>query len=154
MEETTFLTPDGLKKLQDELEFLRTTRRQAVAARLHAAMEEGELLENAEYEDAKNEQAFVEGRIMELEDILSKAVIIESQGPTDEVRVGTKVTIREPGSSSETYHIVGSAEADPKAGRISNQSPLGRALLGKKVGDEVTVQAPDGATVFKVVAIK
>lgn len=154
MEETTFLTPDGLKKLQEELQHLRTERRQAVAARLHAAMEEGELLENAEYEDAKNEQAFVEGRIMELEDILSKAVIIESQGPTDEVRVGTKVTIREPGSSAETYHIVGSAEADPKAGRISNQSPMGKALLGRKVGDEVTVQAPDGPMVYKVVAIK
>ena len=154
MEETTFLTPDGLKKLQEELEYLRTTRRQAVAARLHAAMEEGELLENAEYEDAKNEQAFVEGRIMELEDTLSKAVIIENHGPTDEVRVGTKVTIREAGSPTETYYIVGSAEADPKSGRISNQSPLGRALLGKKAGDEVTVQAPDGPMVYKVVAIK
>ncbi len=154
MEETTFLTPDGLKKLQDELEFLRTVRRQDVAARLHAAMEEGELLENAEYEDAKNEQAFVEGRIMELEDILSKAQIIESKGPTDTVRVGAKVTIRETGSSPETYYIVGSAEADPKAGRISNQSPLGRALLGKKVGEEVRVTAPDGTITYKVVAIK
>ncbi len=154
MEETTFLTPDGLKKLQDELEFLRTTRRQEVAARLHAAMEEGELLENAEYEDAKNEQAFVEGRIMELEDILSKAKIIDGHGPSDEVRVGCKVTIKENGSGSETYYIVGSAEADPKSGRISNQSPLGRALLGKKVGDEVQVHTPDGVTNFKVVAIK
>ncbi len=154
VEETTFLTPDGLKKLQDELEYLRTTRRQAVAARLHAAMEEGELLENAEYEDAKNEQAFVEGRIMELEDTLSKAVIIEAQGPSDEVRIGTKVTIRESGSQPETYHIVGSAEADPKSGRISNQSPLGRALLGKKVGEDVTVTAPDGVILYKVVAIK
>jgi transcription elongation factor GreA len=154
VEETTFLTPDGLKKLQDELEHLRTVRRQEVAARLHAAMEEGELLENAEYEDAKNEQAFVEGRIMELEDTLSKAVIIESHPPSDQVRVGSKVTIRMSGEPSETYLIVGTAEADPRAGRISNQSPLGKALLGKKVGDDIIVNAPDGPEVFKVVAIK
>jgi transcription elongation factor GreA len=154
VEETTFLTPDGLKKLQEELEHLRTARRQAVAARLHAAMEEGELLENAEYEDAKNEQAFVEGRIMELEDILSKAVLIDRDVPTDEVRIGAKVTIREADMQPETYHIVGSAEADPREGRISNQSPLGRALLGRKVGDVVTVNAPDGPTQVKVMSIK
>jgi transcription elongation factor GreA len=153
-EQTTFLTPEGLKKLEEELEYLRTVRRQEVAQRLAAALEGQDVLENAEYEDAKNEQAFVEGRILTLETILKSAVIIEERGPADTVRIGSRVTVTEDGGEPETYHIVGSAEADPASGRISYNSPLGQALLGCKVGDEVTVNAPGGVLCFQIIAIE
>ncbi len=154
-EQMTFLTREGLKKLEEELEYLRTVRRQEVAKRLHAALEEEQdILENAEYEDAKNEQAFVEGRILTLETILKTAVIIDDKRPADRVGIGSRVTIVEDGEEPETYYIVGSAEADPASGRISYQSPLGKALLGRRVGDEVIVNAPDGALSFKIVAIE
>ncbi|BCX02618.1 MAG: transcription elongation factor GreA [Candidatus Roseilinea sp.] len=154
MIEQEYLTPEGLKKLEEELEYLKTVRRAEVAQRLHDAMAEGEVEENPEYEDAKNEQAFVEGRILEIETILANAVLIENKGPSNEVRLGSKVTITEVGSGSkEHYIIVGSAEADPASGRISNESPLGRALLGHKVNDIVSVQAPEGEIKFKVTHI-
>ncbi|MBC7250678.1 MAG: transcription elongation factor GreA [Anaerolineae bacterium] len=154
-ERVIYLTPDGLKKLEQELEYLRTVRRQEVAKRLRAALEEEDILENAEYDDAKNEQAFVEGRILTLENMLKNAVIIEEKESSGEVRVGSRVTIMEEGSeTSETYRVVGSAEADPALGRISNESPLGRALLGHRVGDEVLVNAPDGVLHFRIVAIE
>ncbi len=154
-ERVIYLTPDGLKKLEQELEYLRTVRRQEVAKRLRAALEEEDILENAEYDDAKNEQAFVEGRILTLENMLKNAVIIEEKESSGEVRVGSRVTIMEEGSeTSETYRVVGSAEADPALGRISNESPLGRALLGHRVGDEVFVNAPDGVLHFRIVAIE
>ena len=153
-EQTTFLTPEGLKKLEDELEYLRTVRRQEVAQRLHAVLDEQDILENAEYEDAKNEQAFVEGRILTLETILQSAVIIEDRGPADRVSIGSRVTVVEEEEEPETYHIVGSAEADPKSGRISHQSPLGKALLGHRVGDEITVNAPAGVLSFRIIAIE
>jgi transcription elongation factor GreA len=153
MNDRTFLTREGLKKLEEELEFLRTTRRAQVAERLHNAQEDGELIENAEYEDAKNEQAFVEGRILTLETMLSNAVIIEEQGSTDVVSLGSRVTVKETGNSTEEYLLVGAAEADPKHGRISNESPLGRALVGRRVGDEVKVQAPAGALSFRIMKI-
>jgi transcription elongation factor GreA len=154
-EQTTFLTPEGLKKLEEELQYLRTVRRQEVAQRLRAALEEEQdILENAEYEDAKNEQAFVEGRILTLEAILKSFVLIEEGGPTDRVSIGNRVTVIEEEEEPETYHIVGSTEADPKSGRISNESPLGRALMGHRVGDEVIVDAPDGILCFRVVAIE
>lgn len=154
-EQTTFLTPGGLKKLEEELEYLRTVRRQEVAQRLRAALEEEQdILENAEYEDAKNEQAFVEGRILTLETILKSAVIIEEGGPADRVGIGSRVTVAEADGEPETYHIVGSTEADPKSGRISNESPLGKALLGYRVDDEVTVNAPDGVLCFRIIAIE
>ncbi|MGA9349791.1 MAG: transcription elongation factor GreA [Anaerolineae bacterium] len=154
-EQTTFLTPEGLRKLEEELEYLRTVRRQAVAQRLRAVLEEEQdILENAEYEDAKNEQAFVEGRILTLETILKNVVIIEEGGPADRVGIGSRVTVAEEKEEPETYHIVGYAEADPKMGRISNQSPLGQALLGHRVGDEVIVNAPDGILRFRIVAIQ
>ncbi len=149
----TFLTREGLKKLEEELEFLRTTRRAQVAERLHNAQEDGELIENAEYEDAKNEQAFVEGRILTLETMLSNAVIIDEHGSSDIVALGCRVTIKEAGNGSEEYLLVGAAEANPREGRISNESPLGRALLGRRVGDEVKVQAPAGSLSFRVVKI-
>ncbi|MCR4408357.1 MAG: transcription elongation factor GreA [Anaerolineae bacterium] len=154
-EHTVYLTPDGLKKLEQELEYLRTVRRQEVAKRLRAALEEEDILENAEYDDAKNEQAFVEGRILTLETMLTNAVIIEEREAAEDVRVGSRVTIIEDGSdTSETYRLVGSAEADPTQGQISNESPLGRALLGHRVGDDVFVDAPDGVLHFRIVAIE
>jgi transcription elongation factor GreA len=154
-EQTAFLTREGLRKLEEELEYLRTVRRQEVAQRLRAALEEEQdVLENAEYEDAKNEQAFVEGRILTLEEILKNAVIIEEGGPADRVGIGSRVTVVEGDGEPETYHIVGSAEADPKSGRISHQSPLGKALLGHRVGDEVIVDAPDGVLRFRITAIE
>jgi transcription elongation factor GreA len=156
-ERPTFLTREGMQKLEEELEYLRTVRRQEVAHRLHEAMEGGDIQENAEYEDARNERAFVEGRILTLEMILSKAVLIEDgTGPTDHVGLGSRVTVVEVNGEEgepENYHVVGSAEADPVAGRISNESPLGRRLMGSKVGDIVKVNAPDGLINFKIIAI-
>ena len=152
-EQVTYLTREGLRKLEDELEHLRTTRRAEVAERLHQAMEDGELIENAEYEAAKNEQAFVEGRILTVEMILSDAVIIEDNGPSGVVRVGSTVRVQEDGGKPEKYTIVGAAEANPAKGMISNESPLGRSLLGRKVGDEVKVNAPAGMLSFRVVGI-
>lgn len=151
---TSFLTREGYKKLQDELEYLRTVKREEIANRLHEAMEGGELIENAEYEAAKNEQAFVEGRIKELEILLATARIIDGAPPAVEtVQVGSRVTIQEDGSPEETYSIVGAAEADPILGRISNESPLGKALLNHKVGDRVQVDAPAGAFTVQILKI-
>jgi transcription elongation factor GreA len=150
-----YLTKDGFQKLQEELEYLRTAKRQEVAERLHEAMEGGELIENAEYEAAKNEQAFVEGRIQELEVILAAAHLIDEstahQDPTL-VQVGDTVVIQDEDGSTEEYTIVGAAEADPRAGKISNESPLGKALLNHHPDDEVLVEAPGGA--FKVKVLK
>jgi transcription elongation factor GreA len=151
----TYLTKEGFQKLQDELDDLRTSKRQEVAQRLHEAMEGGELIENAEYEAAKNEQAFVEGRIQELEIILAAAHIIDEASahldPTL-VQVGDTVTIMEEGGDPEEYTIVGAAEADPRHGRISNESPIGKALLNHHTNDVVTVEAPGGS--FKVKILK
>jgi transcription elongation factor GreA len=152
-----YLTPDGMKELEARLEFLRTQRRAEVADRLHRALEEGgELVENAEYEDAKNEQAFVEGEIMRLEIILSNAQIIEPPtGKQDTIILGSKITIKEKGRrETETFRLVGPAEADPARGLISHESPMGRALMGHKVGDQVTVRAPDGNLVFEIKKIQ
>ena len=141
----SFLTLEGYQKLQEELDYLRTTKRQEVADRLHEAMEGGELIEDAEYEAAKNEQAFVEGRIQELEMLLANARVIEETGGMEIIQVGAKVTIQENGNASEVYTIVGPAEANPRNGRISNESPLGSALMDHQAGDEVEVDAPGGA---------
>ena len=154
MNETEFLTPEGFKKLEDELEFLKTKRRADGAQRLHEAMEEGETEENPEYEDAKNEQAFVEGRILTIETILGNAKLIEMKGPSNEVRLGSKLTITEVGATDkEHYTLVGSAEADPKHGKISNESPMGKALLGRKLHEVVSVTTPSGLMKFKIVHI-
>src|SRR5450759_1404958 len=149
---TSFLTREGYKKLQEELDFLRASKRQEIANRLHEAMEGGELIENAEYEAAKNEQAFVEGRIKELEILLATARVIGDTDRVDTVQVGSKVTIQEEGGSPEIYTIVGAAEANPRAGRISNESPLGKSLLNRRPGERAQVDAPAG--VFSVVIIK
>jgi transcription elongation factor GreA len=148
----SYLTRHGFEKLQDELEYLRTVKRQEVATRLHEAMEGGELIEDAEYEAAKNEQAFVEGRILELEIILANARIVDEAGKRDVVQVAAKVTIQEGDNEPELYTIVGPAEANPRTGRISNESPLGRALLDHRAGDIVRVDAPGGS--FTVCILK
>lgn len=154
MEQHTFLTPEGYQRLEQELNYLRTVRRQEVARRLHEALEEGDILENAELEDARNEQAFVEGRIMTLENLLRSAIIIEDKGPHEIVGIGSHVTVIEGNGPPETYCIVGPAEADPARGMISYESPLGRALMGRRVGDTTSVQAPDGVLEFQIIEIK
>jgi transcription elongation factor GreA len=150
----TFLTPQGYQEREQELHHLRTVRRQEVARRLHQALEEGDILENAELEDARNEQAFVEGRILQLETMLRNVVMIEEAGPRETVGLGSRVTVVEGDGPPETYHIVGSAEADPARGQISNESPLGRALMGQKVGGKAIVNAPAGVLVFEIVGIQ
>ena len=150
----SFLTLEGYQKLQEELEYLRTVKRQEVASRLHEAMEGGELIEDAEYEAAKNEQAFVEGRIQELEILLANARVIEDTGKREIIQVGAKVTIQEDGNEPEVYTIVGPAEANPRNGRISNESPLGRALMEHRVGDVVKVDAPGGAFTVNVLKVE
>ncbi len=149
-----FLTREGYKKLEQQLNHLRTVRRQEVARRLHEALAEGDILENAELEDARNEQAFVEGHILRLESILGNVILIEEEGPRETVGLGSRVTVVEGDEPPETYHIVGSAEADPTRGMISNESPLGQALMGRKVEDTAEVNAPDGVLVFKIVGIQ
>ncbi len=149
----SYLTREGFDKLQAELDELRNVRRNKIAVRLQEAMEDGELIENAEYEDAKNEQAFVEGRIKDLDLLLATARIIdEGENEQGLIQVGTTVTIQEDGNEPETYMIVGPAEANPLLGRISNESPIGRALINHKVGESVQVEAPGG--VYTVVIIK
>lgn len=153
------LTQEGLNKLTSELENLRTVGREKVADRLHRAFQDGQdddFVENAELEAARNEQAFLEGRIQELEDILKNYQIINDNNgdPHDSVRVGDWITVSEEGfDDDERYLLVGAAEADPANGRISNESPLGVALLGKKVGEIVRVNAPNGVLEFRVVKI-
>ena len=152
-----YLTTDGFHELEERLEYLRTVRRAEVAARLHQALEEGgELVENAEYEDAKNEQAFVEGDILRLETILSSALIIENAtGKKEVVSLGDTVTLKEKGQKkSEVFRLVGAAEADPRDGRVSNESPMGRALIGHKAGDTITVHAPGGDIEFEIKKIQ
>ena len=151
----SFLTREGYTKLQEELEFLRTKKREEIANRLHEAMEGGELIENAEYEAAKNEQAFVEGRIKELEILLATArVIDEGQHQTSgAIQVGSTVTIQEESLDPESYTIVGAAEANPIHGKISNESPLGRALINHKAGEKVQVDAPAGSFTVEILKV-
>jgi transcription elongation factor GreA len=151
-----YLTAEGYAELERKLEYLRNERRQEIAERLRVVMSEGgELSENAEYEDAKNDQAFVEGEIQRLEQILGSAEIIEDDAPKDSVSLGNRVTLREKGvEETEVYHLVGPAEANPKTGKISYKSPLGQSLLGQQVGDRVVVKAPDGDIVFEVLGIE
>jgi transcription elongation factor GreA len=152
--QAVYLTAEGLKKLEEELEHLRSVRRKEVAERLHEAMEDGDLIDNAEYEAAKNEQAFIEGRILEVEHMLAQAQIIEPSESTGVVDIGNTVVVKQDGKKRETFTIVGAAEADPKNGLISNESPLGQALLGHQVGDEVEVDAPAGVLRFRIVKIE
>ena len=153
---SNFLTKEGFQKLQEELDYLHTVKRQEVAARLHEAMEGGELIENAEYEAAKNEQAFVEGRIQELDLLLATAQIIEENGKGKKheyIQVGSKVTIKEGNFEAETFTIVGAAEANPREGKISNESPIGKAILNHKLGDTVKVETPGGTYNVKIIKV-
>lgn len=151
---THFLTPEGREKLEQELEYLRNVKRPQIAEGLKSAIDEGDLSENAGYEESKREQAFVEGRIRVLEAILGNSQVLENTGDHETVTLGAQVTIVEDGSDPEEYQIVGRTEADPLKGRISNESPLGKALIGRRVGDVVKVQTPGGAMHVKIVAIE
>lgn len=153
MTETTYLTAEGRRKLQEELDHLRTVRRPAVARQIHEAKEGGDIMENAGYDEAKNEQAFVEGRIMTLEALLNQVQIISVGSQGEVVSLGSKVTVAEERGDAEVFNIVGKAEADPGKGRISNESPLGRALMGRRKGEKVIVQAPDGPVVFRILKV-
>jgi transcription elongation factor GreA len=145
MPKDVILTPEGLEKLKAELEELTTTKRREVAERIKDAREYGDISENSEYDDAKNEQAMLEGKILDLEEKLRSASVIDAaELSTDVVQVGSAVTIKPEKGKSETYTIVGSAESDPKQRKLSNESPVGRALIGKGKGEKVTVALPNG----------
>ena len=155
MTDVQYLTEEGALELRRELEDLKTVKRPQLAAKLKEAISQGDLSENADYHDAKEQQAFLEGRIKQLEELLRSALIIDH---LDEqaagITVGMEVTVQEEGEKPAKYVIVGAAEASPRDGRISNESPLGRALLGKKVGDKIQVDAPGGKIAFKIKAFK
>ncbi|HLY35419.1 MAG TPA: transcription elongation factor GreA [Candidatus Limnocylindria bacterium] len=146
-----YLTADGLEKLKAELNHLVTSERPRVAARIHEAKLDGDITENAEYEDAKQEQSFLEGRIATLEAQLKNAEVIATKNG-DRVGIGSTVVIKG-GDGEDRFTIVGSAEASPRDGRISNESPVGAALMGKRKGDKVTVQAPAGPVTYTVVSV-
>ena len=150
------MTKEGKEKLEQELEYLKTVKRKEVVERIKIARGFGDLSENSEYDAAKDEQAFVESRIQMLENMIRNAVIIEEDKENpDVVSLGKSVTfIALPDGEEETYTIVGSAEADPFEGKISNDSPIAKSLLGRRVGDEVTVQTPGGEMLVKIVAVK
>ena len=152
-QQTHYLTPEGEAKLQAELTDLTGPRREELAQRLRSAIQMGDLSENADYHKAKEDQAFLEGRIQELESILRAAIIIEKKRG-DVVDVGTTVTIQEEGFDPETFYVVGAKEADPRNGRISNESPIGSALMGHKVGETVEAQTPGGKMNFKILKIE
>ena len=145
------LTAEGKRKIETELNHLLTVRRPEIAEKIHSAKQDGDISENAGYDAAKEEQAFVEGRISELQELLKYAVLIEEDVNSDSVVLGSIVTVQEIGCDErETYSVVGAAEADPTDGKISNESPLGKALMGSKVGEVVTIKAPAGEMRFKV----
>lgn len=157
-DDQTLITREGLKKLKEELQTLKTVRRQEVAQRLKEAISYGDLSENSEYEEAKNEQAFVEGRILELEQKIKNAKIItekKSDTKSKEVDIGSTVTVQNKTDNDEPerYTIVGSTEADPLDQKISNESPMGKALLGRHKGDEVEIMSPSGKIVYEILQV-
>lgn len=148
-----YVTKEGLEKLKEELSTLKTAKRREIAERIQQAKELGDLSENAEYVEAKNEQAFTEGRILEIEEIVRNALIIPNHNVGDVVKIGSSVT-SSVGDTTATYVIVGSNESDPAAGRVSNESPIGSAFLGKRAGEKVEVQTPRGVAVYTILGIK
>ncbi|AWI07378.1 transcription elongation factor GreA [Clostridium drakei] len=150
------MTYEGVKKLEKELEYLKTVKRKEITEKIKVALSFGDLSENSEYDEAKNEQAFVEGRIIQLENMLKNATIVdESEIPLDVVSVGSIVKVKDYEFDEEVeYTIVGSAEADPMNNRISNESPVGRGLVGKKIGDIIEVQVPDGVSKYEILGIR
>jgi transcription elongation factor GreA len=149
-----YLTPEGAEKLRAELKELTGPRRKALAERLHHAVRQGDLSENADYIAAKEEQAFLEGRILELETVLREALIVEGDGPADRVDLGCRVRVTEDGGEPEVFQLVGIKEADPRAGKISHESPIGRALMGKRVGEIAVAQTPAGDLRFRILGIQ
>jgi transcription elongation factor GreA len=155
MSEGPFLTAEGAIRLKAELEEMKGPARNEMAKRLRAAIQMGDLSENADYHKAKEDQAFLEGRIQETEYLLKNATIIEdTERPKDQVAIGATVTVQEEDYDPETYYLVGAKEADPRNGRISNESPIGSALIGQKVGDVVTVRTPGGELRLKILKIE
>ena len=153
LDKPQYVSAEGLKKLQAELDDLRTSKRDEVAKRIHAAMEFGDYSENSELEQAKNDQAFLEGRIMTLEQMIKNAQLIDEKSKHDIVEVGSHITVEADGRK-EQYLIVGSAEASPAEGKISNESPVGRALQGHKAGETVKMSVPSGMIEMKILAIR
>jgi transcription elongation factor GreA len=154
MPEPSYLTPEGEAKLKAELEELKGPRRQELSVRLRSAIQMGDLSENADYHQAKEDQGFLEGRIQELERVLRNAVIIQKSASKGVVTVGSQVTIQEGSFPAETYHVVGAKEADPRNGKISNESPIGRALMDHKVGEVVEAETPAGKIKLKILKIE
>src|SRR5579864_3641876 len=153
-DKVVYLTPEGKQRFAAELHELQTVRRHQVEEQIRRAKEFADTVDNAEYDEAKQEQAFVEGRIQELERLLSTAKVIEeTTAKADYVRMGAHVKVVDNEGDEETYYLVGSHEADPRRGLISNESPIGRSLIGKRVGDEVTVVAPAGSFNLKILDI-
>ena len=151
----TILTAEGLKKLEDELENLRSVKRHEVAERIKVAIGYGDISENSEYDDAKNEQAFIEGRILELEQMISTATVIDSASKEGVVMLGSTVVVKDMEfGDEETYTIVGTTEADPSKNRISNESPVGAAILGQKVNSVVQVHTPAGELSYQILEVK
>jgi len=155
-EQQVMLTEEGYEKLENELEYLETEKRREVAKRIKVAREFGDISENSEYDDAKNEQAFVEGRIQEIKNMINNAHVVKDEDVTDKkVNLGTKVMLHDLDSDEKiSYTLVGSAEADPLNYKISNESPIGKAILGHGIGDEVTVETPAGEVNYKIISIK
>ena len=153
MTQPNYLTAEGEEKLQAELKELKGPRREELAERLRSAIQMGDLSENADYHKAKEDQGFLEGRIQEIEAILRNSVIIEKTN-SDSVTIGSHVTIQEEDFDPETYHIVGPTEADPRQGRISHESPIGVALLNKKVGQVAEAETPGGKIKFKIIKVE
>lgn len=155
MAEASYLTLEGLNRLKKELEHMKGPERDEIARRLRAAIDQGDLSENADYTSAKEDQAFLEGRIQEMEHVLSNVIIIDNVSKNlEEVGIGDHITIQENGSEAEVFHLVGPKEADPKIGRISHESPIGKALIGRRVGDDVMVDTPGGSIRFKITKIE
>ena len=154
MAEVNYLTQEGADRLKTELDELKGPKREELAKRLRSAIQMGDLSENADYHKAKEDQSFLEGRIQELEYILSNVVLIEKSSNKDEVSIGSHVTIQEEDFPPETYHLVGSTEADPKNGKISHESPIGKALIGHNVGDVVQTETPGGTIEIKIIKIE
>ena len=153
MPEPTYLTAEGAAKLKTELKELTGPKREELSARLRAAIQMGDLSENADYIKAKEDQGFLEGRIQELEYILGNAIIIEEKADKNVVSLGSRVTIQEEDYPEETYHLVGATEADPSKGKISHESPIGNALINHKVGEIVEAETPGGTIKFKILKI-
>jgi transcription elongation factor GreA len=153
MTQRTYLTQEGEKKLRAELAELTGPRREELAKRLRSAIQMGDLSENADYHKAKEDQAFLEGRIQEIEAVLRTAVVVK-KSRSDVVAVGSTVTVQEDNFDPETYYLVGAKEADPRNGKISNESPIGRALMDHKVGDVVEAETPGGKIRFKILKIE